>query len=133
MPIAYTSGSFSDMQQRWSATEKEAIEVYQLVLKFNFYLRGAQCILHCDHKPMESVLSCGMKIPKLDHWLVELTDYDLTFVYIRGTGNILADTRLKTLDIYIEPLENPKTAASNNTEECITQVVANKIQTFKYR
>ena len=27
-PRAYTSGSFSDIQQRWSATEKEAFTVY---------------------------------------------------------------------------------------------------------
>ena len=41
----YTSGSFSDMQQRWSATEKEALAVYQSVLKFDLFLRGAECIL----------------------------------------------------------------------------------------
>ena len=34
------------------------------------------------------------------------------------------------LEMYIEPLENPKTAALNNTEECIAEVVANKIQTL---
>ena len=47
-PIPYTSGSFSDKQQRWSATEKEAFAVYQSVLKFDMYLRGAECILHCN-------------------------------------------------------------------------------------
>ena len=52
-PIAYTSGSFSEMQQRWSATEKEAYAVYQSVLKFDIYLRRAKCILHCGHKPLE--------------------------------------------------------------------------------
>ena len=39
-PIACTSGSFSDMQQRWFATEKEAFVVYQPVIKFYLYLRG---------------------------------------------------------------------------------------------
>ena len=52
--IAYTSDSFPVMQQRWSATEKEAFAVYKSVSKFNLYLSGAQCILHCDHKPLES-------------------------------------------------------------------------------
>ena len=47
-PIAHTSCSFSEMHQKWSVTEKEA--VYQSVLKFDLYLKGAQCILHCDHK-----------------------------------------------------------------------------------
>ena len=35
--IAYTLGSFFDIQQRWSATEKEAFAVYKPVLKFDSY------------------------------------------------------------------------------------------------
>ena len=35
--IAYTSGSFSNMQQRGTATEKETFAVYQSVLKFDLY------------------------------------------------------------------------------------------------
>ena len=65
----------------------------------------------------------GIKIPKLE--------YNLTFVQ-KGTDNILVDaiSRLKTLEIYTEPLDNPGIAAPNTTEECIGEVVANKIQTF---
>ena len=43
-PVAFTSGSFSEMQQRWSATEKEAYVVYQSVLKFDLHLRDANCV-----------------------------------------------------------------------------------------
>ena len=41
------------MQQRWSATEKEAFAVYQSVLNFDLYSRGAKCVLYHDHKPLE--------------------------------------------------------------------------------
>ena len=51
-PIVYTSDLFSDMQQRWSATEKETFAVYQSALKFDLYLGGAECILCCNHKPL---------------------------------------------------------------------------------
>ena len=50
-PVAFTSGPFSEMQQMWSATEKEVYAVYRSILKFNLYLRGANYVLHCDHKP----------------------------------------------------------------------------------
>ena len=33
-PIAYTSGSFSDSQLRWSATERESFAVYQHHMSF---------------------------------------------------------------------------------------------------
>ena len=35
---------------------------------------------------------------------------------------------VKALDIYMEPLENPKTATLNNRREYITKVFPNKIQ-----
>ena len=73
-----------------------------------------------------------MKILKLNHCSMELSDYNLTFVHIKGTHNILANviSRLRTLDTYREPTENPKTAALNNTKECTAEVAANKIQTL---
>ena len=79
-------------------------------MKFDLYLREAQCILHCDHKPLEPFLSYGMKINNLNHWSIELLDYNHIFLYIKGSNNILADAifRLKTLDIYKDPLEYPK-------------------------
>ena len=80
--IAYTSGSFSDMQQKWSSTEKDALAVYQTILKFDLYLRGAECISHCDHKPLEPFLSKGIKNPKLNRWSMELADYNIPFVHI---------------------------------------------------
>ena len=98
------------MQERWSATEKNTYAVYQSIFKFDLYLRGANCVLHCDHKPLEPFLSKGVKIPKLNRWSVELVDYNIKFIHIKGKHNTLADTisRLKMLNTYKEPLENPK-------------------------
>ena len=73
-PIAFTFGSFSEMQQRWSTSKKEAYAVYQSVLKFVLYLRGATYVLYCDHKPLESFLSKGIKIPELNRCSMELAD-----------------------------------------------------------
>ena len=51
------------------------------------------------------------------------------FVYIKGSNNILADaiSRLKTLDIYKDLLEYPKTS---DTMTCITERVSSDIQTL---
>ena len=74
---------------------------------FNYYLQGAKCTLHCNHKPLEPLLSRGMKIAKLDRWVMLLQEYDITFVHIKGKDNILADviSRLHTLDIYEKTIE----------------------------
>ena len=60
---------------------------------------------------------------------MELLDYILTFVHIEGNKNILEDaiSRLKILDIYKEPFDNPKTS---DTMTCIAELVTTDIQTF---
>ena len=100
---------------------------YLSVLKFILYLRGTQCILCCDHKPLEPILSCTMKIPKLNCWSLELSDYNLMFIHIKGSNNILADaiSRLMTLEMYTDPLEYPKTS---DTMTCVAEVVTTDIQ-----
>ena len=74
---------------------------------FDYYLQGAKCTLHCDHKPLELFLSRGMKIAELDRWAMLLQDYKIIFVHIKGKDNILANaiSRLHTLDIYEKTTE----------------------------
>ena len=59
---------------------------------------------------------------------MELSDYDLMFIHIKGNNNILADgiSGLKTQDIYKEPLDNPKTS---DTLTCNAEMVSSDIQT----
>ena len=106
------------MQQRWSATAKEAFAVYQSVLKVNLYLRRAEWILHCDHKPLKPFLSKGVKLSYLNRWSMELAEYNITFVHIKGKNNVCADviSRLKMLDIYKEPMKNQKITVVSNTD-----------------
>ena len=48
---------------------------------------------------------------------MELAYYNIMFIHIKGINNVLADTvsRLRKLNIYKEPLENPKAQVVNNT------------------
>ena len=73
-----------------------------------------------------------MKIPKVNDWSSELSDYNLTFVHIKDNNNILAEaiSRLKTLDIYRDPLESLKSTATYNTKEWVVEGVSNNIQTL---
>ena len=60
---------------------------------------------------MKPFLMSGMKIQKLDRLALELSDYNLNFVHIKGNENVLADTilHLKSKTLYHEPLQGPKT------------------------
>ena len=61
----YTSGSFLICSKNGLQLKKKLLQFYQSVLKFDLYLRGADYVLHCNHKPLEPFLSKGMKMPKL--------------------------------------------------------------------
>ena len=53
---------------------------------------------------------------------MELAEYNITFVHIKGKNNVLADN-ISRLNIYKEPLENPKTQVVNNTQKTLWEYV----------
>ena len=123
-PVAYFSGTFTAQNRSWCATEKEAYVVLKNVQCFDYYIRGAKCTLHYGHKPLEPFLTRGMKIAKLDKWVMLLQDYDITFVHIRRKDNILADavSRLYTIDIYEEAIENQHLPITQTTRQGVEKV-----------
>ena len=131
-PVAFTPGLFSEMQQRLSTTKKEAYAVYQSILQFDLYLRGADYMLCCDHKLLKPFLSKGIKIPKLNRLSMESAGCNIKFVHIKGKHNILEDaiSRLKILNIYKEMYENPKVQVVNNTQQVVTEVCTTSMQTI---
>ena len=78
-------------------------------------------MLHCSHN-VEPFLSKGIKIPKLNSGSMELADYKISFVHIKGKHNILADTisRLKLLNIY----EEASSMNSYNSQSVVTEICA---------
>ena len=95
---------------------------------FNYYLQSVKCTLCCNHKPLEPFLTRGMKIAKLDRWVMLLQEYDITFVHIKGKDNILADaiSRLCTIDIYKKAIETQHShavkTATTQLDETVEQI-----------
>ena len=56
-PIVFLSHTFTETQSKWSTTEQEPYGVYYAVTKWNYYLQGANVIVHNDHKPLERFLN----------------------------------------------------------------------------
>ena len=79
--------------------------------------------LKCDHKPLKPFITSGMKIQKFDRWALELSDYNLNFVHIKGNDNILADTilHLKSKNLYHILLQDPKTLHCHDFGSRISQ------------
>ena len=78
-PIAFLSHTFMDTQRKWSTKDQEAYRVYYAVTKWNYYLQGAEVIIHNDHKPLTRFLNVKNTKNKVNRWGLELVTYNITF------------------------------------------------------
>ncbi|XP_021343899.1 uncharacterized protein K02A2.6-like [Mizuhopecten yessoensis] len=98
--IGYASRALSDVERRYSTTEKEALAVVWGCEKFRIYLMGIDYELVTDHKPLEVLYGPRSKPnARIERWVMRLMPYRFKVRYAPGSGNIadalsrLVDTR----------------------------------------
>lgn len=90
--VCYASKSLSDVERRYSQTEKEALALVWSVERFQVYLLGREFELVTDHKPLEIIYSPKSKpSARIERWVLRLQPYHFNVVYKPGKENI-ADT-----------------------------------------
>ena len=74
------------------------------VKKLSFYIDTAKITVKSDHLPLKKFLEKNTLNSKVNNWTVELESQDITFEYIPGIRNTLADTlsRLIKMDDNIQ-------------------------------
>ena len=82
------------------------------VKKLSFYIDTAKITVKSDHLPLKKFLEKNTLNSKVNNWAVELESQNITFEYIPGIRNTLADTlsRLIEMDenIKLQPEEEGK-------------------------
>ena len=116
-PIAYASRSLSDVERRYSQTEKEGLGIVWGCEKFELYLLGTKFDLFTDHKPLERIFSPGHKVSaRIERWTLRLQPFLFTIKYIKGKNN--------PTDILSRmPLQKLIEKTRLRTEEYINQVI----------
>ena len=111
-PITYVSGLFRGSQLNWAILTKEAYAIYMSVKKLSFYIDTAKMTVKSNHLPLKKFLEKNTLNSKVNNWAVELESQNITFEYIPGIRNTLADTlsRLIEMDenIKLQPEEEGK-------------------------
>ena len=87
--VAYTSRSLSDVERRYSQTEREALAIVWAIERLHIYLYGAHFTLITDCKPVELILNNPQSKPpaRIERWNLRLQDYDFEIKYIKGPEN----------------------------------------------
>ena len=87
--ISYASKSLSDVERRYSQTEKEALAVVWACERFHVYLYGIEFELYTDHKPLETIYSSRSKpCAGIERWILRLQPYKFKVNYLPGEQNI---------------------------------------------
>ena len=91
-PIIYMSGLFRESQMNWPCLTKEAHVIYMSIKKLTYYLEDADITLRSDHLPLKKFLAKNTLNSKVNNWAIEISPFHITFEYIKGIKNTLADT-----------------------------------------
>jgi len=117
--IAYASRSLSDVERRFSQTEKEAFAIVWAVEQFNLYLFGMQFELESDHKPLECIYGHKSKpSTRIERWVLRLQGYNFKVVYRPGKtiiANVLSRLNLKVNRDYGEKHDYVAALVGSNT------------------
>ena len=69
------------------------------VKKLAYYLEDANMISRSDHLLMKKFLAKNTLNSKVNNWAIEIFPFRITFEYIKGIKNTLADTMNRLIDI----------------------------------
>ena len=87
--ISYASRALSDVEKRYSQTEKEALAIVWAVEHFHLFLYGSEFTLITDHKPLEVIY--GQRNAKtsarIERWVLRLQPYTFRIIYKSGANN----------------------------------------------
>ncbi|UYV77590.1 K02A2.6-like, partial [Cordylochernes scorpioides] len=90
-PIAYYSKRLTGPEIRYSTIENEAYAVVLSLQHFEHLLAGSRVEVHTDHKPITYNKGSDYKNARLSRWAEIIQDFNVTFIYVPGKENTVAD------------------------------------------
>ena len=87
--IAYASRSLTEVEKRYSQTEREALAVIWGCEYFHIYIYGKPVVVSTDHKSLVAIFNKPRSKPpaRVERWTLRLQPYQATIVYKKGEEN----------------------------------------------
>jgi len=85
--ISILAKGFTDVQQRWSAMERELYALWQGVVGHERLIKGFKCFCYIDHKNhifTDAQLDNRRRSKKMSNWALELQQFNIERIWIRG-------------------------------------------------
>ena len=103
--ISYASRSLTNVESRYSQTEKEALAIVWACERFNLYVFGKEFELETDHRPLQYIYSRKSKTSaRVERWVLRLQAYNFKVFYKPGRSSIAdALSRLNSVTPILDP------------------------------
>ena len=101
------SGLFRGSQLNWVCLTEEAYAIYMFIKKLAYYLKDAEVTLRSDHLPLKKFLAKNTLNSKVNNWAIDISPFRITFEYIKGIKNSLADTMSRLIEIDPQSEQEP--------------------------
>ena len=87
--IAYGSRALTDVESRYSQTEREALAIVWGCEHFHLYIHGQKVRVITDHKPVQLIWNNPASKPpaRIERWSLRLQPYNLEIIYRPGKDN----------------------------------------------
>ncbi|KAL9985759.1 hypothetical protein ACROYT_G008200, partial [Oculina patagonica] len=83
--ISYASRALSDVETRYSQTEREMLAIVWALEHFHLYLYGSEFTIVTDHKPLLGIFKSHKPTSaRMDRWKLRLMPYNCHLVYRPG-------------------------------------------------
>ena len=87
--VSYASRNLTDIERRYSQTEKEALALLWTCERLDLYVFGHEFKLETDHKPLEHIYGGKQKeATRIERWVLRLQGYQYNVVNRPGKANI---------------------------------------------
>ena len=83
----------------WACLTKEAYAIYMSIKKLAYYLEDVDITVRSDHVLLNKFLAKNTLNSKVNNWVIEILPLCITFEYIKGIKNTLANTMSQLIDI----------------------------------
>ena len=120
--VAYASRTLTDVERRYSQTEREALSIVWGCERFHLYLYGAPFEIITDHRPLELIFNNPSSKPpaRIERWGLRLQPYDYKVTYKPGNSNI-ADYLSR------HPLQSQPVRDRNIAEQYVNYLIDNAV------
>jgi hypothetical protein len=90
--VSTASRVLSPVERRYFTCEQELLAVVYALQKFQIYVIGHSITHYSDNKALSFLKRCNLTSGRVTRWVMQLQEYDLKIVHIKGTDNFFADT-----------------------------------------